>query len=322
MDILRAIGSTSMVQPAIPEVSVRRRPFGLGLHLRAAPAWRTPRRRTPFAAWEPLTRRERHPLVAAASVVLHAVAFLLLLVSRGQEAKNDAHSPQEQTREVRMMYLLPNEPASPKPRPSVQPRQREAPPAAPAFADPLPQPVTESPSPAKTEAYIPEHDEPAATSPTPVSHPAVKETAAEREEAAMVSEARRLFSPSSPTTATVAGPIRAGLPLPMMSGGPRCAGAGVEARPSDVPREGVIEGIVRTESGGRPIPGAFLQMLGTGSATFADTSGHYRLTFDPALVEACRSQLVRVTAPGFRARTMILTYGPTSDNVVDLASKR
>jgi hypothetical protein len=88
------------------------------------------------------------------------------------------------------------------------------------------------------------------------------------------------------------------------------------------PKEGVIEGIVRTESGGLPIPGAFLQMLGTGSATFADASGHYRLTFDPSLVDACRSQLVRVTAPGYRARTMILTWGLPSANVVDLASRR
>jgi hypothetical protein len=49
--------------------------------------------------------------------------------------------------------------------------------------------------------------------------------------------------------------------------------------------------------------------------------GRYRLTFDPALVDACRSQLVRVTAPGFRARTMVLAYGARSDNIVDLAGK-
>jgi hypothetical protein len=182
--------------------------------------------------------------------------------------------------------------------------------------------MPELPSPTKAEAHVPEHDQPAAMSPTPVNHPAAKETAAEREEDAMVSEARRLFGPPSPTNATVAGPVQTGLPLSMMSGGPRCAWSGAEARPMDEPRDGVIEGIVRTESGGRPIPGAFLQMLGTGSATFADESGHYRLTFDASLVDACRSQLVRVTAPGFRARTMILTYGRASDNVVDLASKR
>lgn len=300
---------------------MRRRPFGLGLDLRAAEARRTPRRRVPFVAWEPLTSRERHPLVAAASVALHAAVLLLLLISPREEAKNKAHAPEQQPREVRMMYLLPKEPAKPKPRPLVQPH-RPQPPPTPAFAEAQPRPMPESPSPTRAEAHVPEHDQPAAMSPTPVSHPAEKKTAAEWEEDAMVSEARRLFGPPSPTNATVAGPVRAGLPLSMMSGGPRCAWGGAEARTIDGPRDGVIEGIVRTESGGEPIPGAFLQMLGTGSATFADASGHYRLTFDPSLVDACRSQLVRVTAPGFRARTMILTYGRPSDNVVDLASKR
>ena len=137
----------------------------------------------------------------------------------------------------------------------------------------------------------------------------------------MVSEARRLFGPSPVSGGTLVGPVRSGLPLGLMRGGPRCAWSGAEAETIDRPSEGVIEGIVRTESGGRPIPGAFLQMLGTGSATFADASGRYRLSFDPELVDACRSQLVRVTAPGFRARTMILTYGRQSDNAVDLSSK-
>jgi hypothetical protein len=300
---------------------VPRRPFGLGLDLRAAEARRTPRRRTPFAAWEPLTRRERHPLVVAASAVLHAAAVLLLLLSPRQEPKSNVDSPKEQPRQVRMMYLLPKEPPRPKPKPLAQPRPPEPPPPTPAFADALPRPMPENPSPTKAEAHVPEHDQPAAMSPAAVSHPAAKETAAEREEDAMVSEARRLFGPPSPTAATVAGPVQTGLPLSMMSGGPHCAWSGAEAAPIEGPRDGVIEGIVRTESGGRPIPGAFLQMLGTGSATFADASGHYRLTFDPALVDACRSQLVRVTAPGYRARTMILTYGRASDNIVDLANK-
>jgi hypothetical protein len=95
--------------------------------------------------------------------------------------------------------------------------------------------------------------------------------------------------------------------------------SGEEARRVDGPSTGGIEGIMRTESSGRPIAGAFLQLLGSGSATFADASGRYRLSFDPALVDVCRSQLVRVTAPGFRARTMILGMGFQSDNVIDLA---
>ena len=89
----------------------------------------------------------------------------------------------------------------------------------------------------------------------------------------------------------------------------------------DRPAEGVIEGVVRTESGGHPIPGAFLQILGNGASTFADAGGHYRLVFDAALVDACRSQIVRVTATGYRARTMVLSWGRPSANVIDLAGK-
>ncbi|HEX5575280.1 MAG TPA: hypothetical protein VFX42_05355, partial [Gemmatimonadales bacterium] len=233
-----------------------RRPFGLGLDLRAAEARRTPRRRVPFAAWEPLTSRERHPLVAAASVALHAGALLLLLISPREEAKNNTRAPEQQPRQVRMMYLLPKEPPRPEPRPLAQPRPPQPPPPTPAFADALPRPMPESPSPTRAEARVPEHDQPAAMSPTPVSRPAEKETAAEREEDAMVSEARRLFGPPSPSNATVVGPVQAGLPLSMMSGGPRCPWGGAEARTIDGPRDGVIEGIVRTESGGEPIPGA------------------------------------------------------------------
>jgi hypothetical protein len=299
----------------------RRRPFGLGLDPRAAERRRSSPRRVPFAAWETHGIRQHHPLIGAASAALHAAALLLLLISPRREPRSNEHSREEQPREVSMMYLPPKL-ANPNPEPRVKPSRPPLPPSTPAFAEAIPRPTPEFPSPTKTEVRVPQHDQAAAMSPTPVSRPAAKETAAEREEDAMVSEARRLFGPPSPTTATIAGPVRAGLPLSMTGGGPRCAWSGAETRAIEGSRDGVIEGIVRTESGGRPIPGAFLQMLGTGSATFADASGHYRLTFDPALVDACRSQLVRVTAPGFRARTMILTYGRPSDNVVDLASKR
>lgn len=137
----------------------------------------------------------------------------------------------------------------------------------------------------------------------------------------MVSEARRLFGPPAPSGGTIAGPVRAGLPVRMVGGGIRCPFSGAEVTAIDRPSDGVIEGVVRTESSGHPIPGAFLQLLGSGSATFADAAGRYRLTFDPVLVDACRSQLVRVTAPGFRARTMVLAYGSRSNNVVDLSRK-
>jgi hypothetical protein len=273
----------------------------------------------PFAAWEPLTSPKRHPLMATISAVLHLTALLLFLLFTRAETKKTDNAPELQRREVSMMYLPPEKSPKPRSEPRVQPPPQRPPPT-PAFAETRPRPMPELPSPNKAEARVPEHDDPAAMSPTPVTHPLASKTAAEREEDAMVSEAQRLFGPRARSSATVAGPVQAGLPLAMMSGGPRCA-SGAEAKPVEGPRVGMIEGIVRTETGGRPIPGAFLQMLGTGSATFADESGHYRLTFEAVLVDNCRSQLVRVTAPGYRARTMILTYGLASDNIVDLAGK-
>jgi hypothetical protein len=101
----------------------------------------------------------------------------------------------------------------------------------------------------------------------------------------------------------------------------RCAWSGAEAQAIERPSEGLVEGIVRAESNGLPVPGAFLQVLGTGFATFADDAGHYRLRFDPDLIDACRTQLVRVTAPGYRARTMILGFGSTSENMIDLPGR-
>ena len=71
---------------------------------------------------------------------------------------------------------------------------------------------------------------------------------------------------------------------------------------------------------GAILPGAFLQILGTPYSTFADDDGHYRLTFDPSLVGPCRTQVVRVTATGYRAQNLILAVG-SADNTI-LMSRR
>jgi hypothetical protein len=286
------------------------RPLGFGLDLRPTAERRGRRGRPLLAGWEALTQPQRHPAASLASAATHVAILLLALFFPRSEHKDTAGRVESQSRSVRMVYLLPKE-VKPKPRPQHQ--------VMPAFAAPVSRPGQESPSPTTTEA-APEHDAPAATSPQPRPRTgeAGRSSTVEREDA-MVSEARRLFGPKAHTGATLAGPVAAGLPVGLNGGGTRCAWSGEEARRVEGPGTGVIEGIVRTESSGRPIAGAFLQLLGSGSATFADASGRYRLTFDPALVGVCRSQLVRVTAPGFRARTMILRMGFPSDNVIDLA---
>jgi hypothetical protein len=297
------------------------RPLGFGLDLRPATERKGRRGRPILAGWEELTQPRRHPAASLASAAAHGAILLLALLLPRTAHKDTAGRVESQSRSVRMVYLAPKE-VVPKPQHQVKPPRLHPPPTAPAFAEAVSRPEPEFPSLTTTEA-VPEHDAPAAMSPQPGRRTgeAGRSTTVEREDA-MVSEARRLFGPSGHTGATLAGPVAAGLPVGLSGGGTRCAWSGREAPRVDGPSTGVIEGIVRTETSGRPIPGAFLQLLGSGSATFANASGRYRLTFDPALVDVCRSQLVRVTAPGFRARTMILGIGFQSDNVIDLADRR
>jgi hypothetical protein len=223
---------------------------------------------------------------------------------------------------VTMMYQPPKEVPT-----RLKPHQPQPAPA-PAEAAPPKTPESSLPAPFST-AKAPEHDDPAAMSPEqkPPSRAGDPEPQAseprEPLEEPMVLEARRIFGPKDgPAGGPIVGPVQAGHPVALVGGGSHCSwdgdDAGVDA---GGPANGVVEGVVRSERGGQPVPGAFLQLLGTGSATFADDAGHYRLRFNPKLVDRCHSQIVRVTAPGYRERTMVLAYGTWSDNVVDMRGR-
>jgi hypothetical protein len=82
----------------------------------------------------------------------------------------------------------------------------------------------------------------------------------------------------------------------------------------------VVEGVVRHESTGANLPGASLQILGTPYSTFADDNGRYRLAFDPLLVGPCRTQVVRVTAAGYRAQNLTLAIGH-ADNTITMTRR-
>ena len=75
------------------------------------------------------------------------------------------------------------------------------------------------------------------------------------------------------------------------------------------PGMGVVQGRVFRENSHIPLPGAHLQILGTPYYTYSDQSGNFRLVFDGSLVDNCRTQSVRVWAPGYRARDLILYVG-------------
>lgn len=103
---------------------------------------------------------------------------------------------------------------------------------------------------------------------------------------------------------------------------PEAAGRCVEIpdlgrNPDGTPVLASVSGIVRDQTG-RPLPGAHLQIVGVAAATFSDGAGRYRLEFDPALLQRCRSQQVRVQAEGFRDQHLKLAIGRNarSDDVL------
>lgn len=78
-----------------------------------------------------------------------------------------------------------------------------------------------------------------------------------------------------------------------------------------------LVGVVRDHRG-TPLPNAHLQLVGQVYATFSDGQGNYRLEFNPKLLQACRVQVVRVSADGFKTADLQLAVGRRvqSDDVI------
>ena len=84
---------------------------------------------------------------------------------------------------------------------------------------------------------------------------------------------------------------------------------------------GVVAGTVYREGTRQPLAGAFLQILGTPYATFADERGAYALAFDRSLVDDCRTQYVQVSKDGFAPRRLILSLGSRTSNDIPLSRR-
>ena len=262
-------------------------------------------------------RRGRGAAALAGSAALHgAVMLAAVAIARSSDTGPAAlEAERAGERVVQLVYVPP------------------APPRAPVPVAALPTPRTPA---APPSSRVPEHDEPAggpsepaapqapvaaAPSSVPPAAPAAPAAASAPSTAELMrSEAQRLFGRQSRPTARRGGPAAAPgfeIYLPPQSDG--CT----PVRPQEgAPVELVaVSGRVYRQGTRTPLAGAHLQMIGTPYVAFSDATGAYELRFDPALVDRCRTQYVRVTAPGFRAQTLVLYLGPAASNDIPMSQR-
>jgi hypothetical protein len=136
----------------------------------------------------------------------------------------------------------------------------------------------------------------------------------------MESEARRIFGrprlgPRPGAGPRASRPMEAYLPDHPERCTPRPSAPSDSAAPTQY---SVVVGRIFRQDNGLPLSGAHLQMLGTPYVTFTDGTGEYHFRFDLSLVDNCRTQYVRVTAPGYESRLLVLMVGANvrSDDVL------
>ena len=213
----------------------------------------------------------------------------------------------------------PPEPPQPSP-PPPEPERREPPPEPPPPVQPppdaslpapprneVPEPDANAPSDAERAEGVEDPGEPNRTEPDAgAPKPADISTAPTIE-----TEARRIFGRRRPRTPPGAGPRAS---RPMESHAPerpdKCVPReGNESDSARTPQFGVVTGRIYRGDTGRPLAGAHLQMVGAPFTAFTDDNGSYQFRFDLALVDNCRTQYVRVSAPGYQSRLLVLLVG-------------
>jgi len=274
------------------------------------------------------------------SAALHT-ALLLLAVHLTREPATTAEekSPPEAAdpaRQVQMVYLQPPPapkvspppppPPPPPPRPQPAPTPPPTPPPPPRAAPPpakaqhTPEPDANAPpEAARSEGEEPTKDKPAGGDRAGAEDPkAGTPVPAENTAVTMESEARRIFGrprlgPRPGAGPQASRPMEAYLP----DHPERCIPRPPNDSAASSPQYGIVVGKIFRQKDGRPLAGAQLQMIGTPLVTFTDESGEYHFRIDLALVDNCRTQYVRVTAPGYESRLLVLMVGPNvrSDDV-------
>jgi hypothetical protein len=295
-------------------------------------------RRRPQAGWTPFPKTRFRPGRALdISIVLHVVLIWLILRHPAQRPpdpeaarRNPIQIPvylAPPTPPVEARYRTPQPDEKPEPLPPAVPLS-EGPDQAPgnqARVTPTPEPAPnaqpeETRTPGTTDedaARTPTPSRDAA--PTPPTAPAAAPNAAATTAAVtrtLETEAQRIFGQPSNRPGPIAG-VRDVRPwestMPADSRG--CTIPDEEQDTTAPPGMAVIQGRIFREDTGEPLVGARLQILGTPYGAFSNGRGEYRLVFERTLVNRCRTQQVRVSAPGYQGRDVTLMIGqrPNSD---------
>jgi outer membrane biosynthesis protein TonB len=259
---------------------------------------------------------ERDWLAFAVSSLTHLLLIMvaLLLAKRAAEQALDlppSTAPKDM-REVAMIYLPPPprpQPLPPQPQPQPEPQPPAVTPPARAtnrVPEPEPNALPEATRSEGTSEQagtrVPQGDR---NAPEDASVPETPEGVAL--EATMESEAKRIFGRKRGDPVEDAGPIAIRpLESSKVPGNP-CGDIPTDS--TGAPVQGVVQGVVRDVDGGGTLAGAHLQMIGQPYATFANNRGEFRLLFDIHLMADCRTQYVRIEAPGFRSQMLPIVIG-------------
>lgn len=270
----------------------------------------------------------RLTVASVVSVTLHLVLLFLFIRQAIESQRHPVQTASQVTERPIQLDFAPPRP-KPTPRPPAPTVPAETPPPTPPAVPLTPGPdetpgsrARVTPSPEEQPNAQPEVARSQATRPDPGQE---NETAGSSETTAppaaiaaptpvtsnaatLETEAKRLFGRPSSKLGPVSGTrdnrpwespveLSRGCSLP-------------EESDSTVPKGmAVVEGRIFKEGTNEPLAGARLQILGTQYGTFSNGRGEYRLVFDRTLVDRCRTQSVRVSAPGYGQRDVILSIG-------------
>jgi len=275
----------------------------------------------------PRRRAARWPSIVASGLAHVLIVVLALDLSRLETDALWRRIDEERERRppvVTPVYLpLPPPPAPPpppEPEPQPEPERQPPPPPEPPAAQPALPPPARNPEP-EPEANAPSDAERTEGQERPDEDPGDRRGAepeagtpdrAEFSTAPTIeTEARRIFGRRRPRTPAGAGPRAT---RPMESYAPERPDKCIPRERDDpasarAPQFGVVTGRIYRGDTGRPLAGAHLQMIGAPFTAFTDDNGNYQFRFDLSLVDNCRTQYVRVSAPGYQSRLLVLLVG-------------